>query len=60
MGSNKTVGDYVNLQRGITYKGKLVGEPGPALLGLGAEKSLTANSNKPSPILKSPLWSICG
>lgn len=32
----KTVGDYVTLQRGITYSGKLVGEPGPALLGLGS------------------------
>lgn len=36
MGGNKTVDDYVSLQRGITYKGKLVGGPGPALLGLGA------------------------
>ncbi len=32
----KTVGDHVTLQRGITYSGKLVGEPGPALLGLGS------------------------
>jgi len=32
----KTVGDYVTLQRGNTYSGKLVGEPGPALLGLGS------------------------
>ena len=32
----KTVGDYVTLQRGITYSGALVGEPGPALLGLGS------------------------
>jgi hypothetical protein len=31
-----TVGDYVTLQRGITYSGQLVGEPGPALLGLGS------------------------
>ena len=31
-----TVGDYVTLVRGITYKGALVGEPGPALLGLGS------------------------
>ena len=31
-----TVGDYVTLQRGTTYKGSLVGEPGPALLGLGS------------------------
>jgi type I restriction enzyme S subunit len=30
------VGDHVKLQRGITYKGNLVGKPGPALLGLGA------------------------
>ena len=31
-----TVGDYVTLQRGTTYKGSLVGEAGPALLGLGS------------------------
>jgi type I restriction enzyme S subunit len=31
-----TVGDYVTLVRGTTYKGLLVGEPGPALLGLGS------------------------
>jgi type I restriction enzyme S subunit len=31
-----TVGDYVTLVRGTTYKGELVGEPGPALLGLGS------------------------
>jgi restriction endonuclease S subunit len=30
------VGDYVTLLRGTTYKGALVGEPGPALLGLGS------------------------
>jgi type I restriction enzyme S subunit len=30
------VGDYVTLVRGTTYKGTLVGEPGPALLGLGS------------------------
>ena len=32
----RTVGDYVTLCRGTTYKGLLVGEPGPALLGLGS------------------------
>jgi len=32
----KTVRDYVSLQRGNTYSGSLVGEPGPALLGLGS------------------------
>ena len=32
----KSVGDYVTLQRGKTYSGKLVGAPGPALLGLGS------------------------
>jgi restriction endonuclease S subunit len=32
----KSVGDFVTLQRGITYKGNLVGKPGPALLGLGS------------------------
>ena len=32
----KKVGDYVTLQRGTTYSGKLVGRPGPALLGLGS------------------------
>ncbi|MBS0173260.1 MAG: restriction endonuclease subunit S [Nitrospira sp.] len=31
-----TVGDYVTLVRGTTYKGTLVSEPGPALLGLGS------------------------
>ncbi len=31
-----TVGDYVTLQRGTTYSGELVGEPGPPLLGLGS------------------------
>jgi type I restriction enzyme S subunit len=34
--AQNTVGDYVTLQRGNTYSGKLVGEPGPALLGLGS------------------------
>ena len=36
MAGKKSVGDYVTLQRGITYKGNLVGKPGPALLGLGS------------------------
>ena len=36
MAAESKVGDYVRLQRGITYKGKLVGKPGPALLGLGS------------------------
>src|SRR6266446_3570858 len=31
-----TVCNYVTLVRGTTYKGALVGEPGPALLGLGS------------------------
>lgn len=31
-----SVGDCVTLKRGTTYKGMLVGEPGPALLGLGS------------------------
>lgn len=35
-GKVKTVGDFVTLQRGITYSGALVGKPGPALLGLGS------------------------
>lgn len=30
------VSDYVTLIRGTTYKGDLVGKPGPALLGLGS------------------------
>ena len=33
---DETVRDYVTLVRGITYKGDLVGKPGPALLGLGS------------------------
>lgn len=36
MAGEKTIGDFVTLQRGITYKGNLVGKPGPALLGLGS------------------------
>lgn len=39
MGSDITpsrVGDFVTLQRGTTYRGDLVGKPGPALLGLGS------------------------
>ena len=38
MASNaqRTVGDYVTLQRGTTYSGALVGDPGPPLLGLGS------------------------
>jgi len=31
-----SLGDCVTLKRGTTYKGMLVGEPGPALLGLGS------------------------
>lgn len=36
MGSESQIGDFVTLRRGTTYKGALVGEPGPALLGLGS------------------------
>jgi type I restriction enzyme S subunit len=36
MAGDETVRDYVTLVRGITYKGELVGKPGPALLGLGS------------------------
>ncbi|MBB6053928.1 restriction endonuclease subunit S [Armatimonas rosea] len=36
MSNKTTIGDYVTLQRGTTYKGMLVGKPGPALLGLGS------------------------
>lgn len=36
MGDNSKVGDFVTLRRGTTYKGSLVGQPGPALLGLGS------------------------
>jgi type I restriction enzyme S subunit len=36
MAGEKRVRDYVTLIRGITYKGDLVGKPGPALLGLGS------------------------
>jgi restriction endonuclease S subunit len=38
MTRSSTVGDFVTLQRGTTYKGMLVGKPGPALLGLGSIK----------------------
>ena len=38
MESNKwpALGDFVTLQRGKTYKGALVGKPGPVLFGLGS------------------------
>jgi restriction endonuclease S subunit len=36
MAAEQTVRDYVTLIRGVTYKGDLVGKPGPALLGLGS------------------------
>ena len=36
MADKEIVRDYVTLIRGITYKGNLVGRPGPALLGLGS------------------------
>jgi type I restriction enzyme S subunit len=36
MADRSSVGDFVSLQRGTTYKGSLVGKPGPALLGLGS------------------------
>src|SRR5690349_17847894 len=29
-----TLGDYFTLQRGTTYKSRLLGQPGPVLLGL--------------------------
>ena len=35
-GAPKAVGDYVKIVRGSTYKGELVGKPGPPLLGLGS------------------------
>jgi len=31
-----TLGDYVTLQRGTTYKSNLLGQPGPVLLGLAS------------------------
>lgn len=34
--TSRCLGHYVTLVRGTTYKGSLVGAPGPALLGLGA------------------------
>lgn len=36
MQADSMIGDVVTLQRGTTYKGALVGKPGPALLGLGS------------------------
>ncbi|CAE6794275.1 restriction endonuclease subunit S [Nitrospira defluvii] len=33
-GSRQTLGDYFTLQRGTTYKSRLLGLPGPVLLGL--------------------------
>jgi len=32
--NRRTLGDYFTLQRGTTYKSRLLGQPGPALLGL--------------------------
>lgn len=32
--NRKTLGDYFTLQRGTTYKSRLLGQPGPVLLGL--------------------------
>jgi len=33
-GLGRTLGDYFTLQRGTTYKSRLLGQPGPVLLGL--------------------------
>jgi len=57
------VRDYVTLQRGKTYSGKLVGAPGPALLGLGsiepgggfrADKYKTFGGDCPPSLMVSP------
>jgi len=34
--TRQTLGDYFTLQRGTTYKSRLLGQPGPVLLGLAA------------------------
>ena len=34
--TNRTLANYVELQRGNTYKSALLGQPGPYLLGLGS------------------------
>ena len=34
--SRETLGDYFNLQRGTTYKSRLLGQDGPVLLGLAS------------------------
>lgn len=34
--SHETLGDYFNLQRGMTYKSNLLGQDGPTLLGLAS------------------------
>lgn len=39
MSSEYTLGDYVSLVRGTTYKGALVNQPGPVLLGLASIQS---------------------
>ena len=36
MAATKTLGDYVALQRGTTYRSALLGQPGPVLLGLAS------------------------
>src|SRR5690606_36190383 len=35
-GFRATLGDYFTLQRGTTYKSRLLDQPGPVLLGLGS------------------------
>src|SRR5438046_714898 len=35
-GAELTLGDFVTLQRGTTYKSALLGQPGPVLLGLAS------------------------
>src|SRR5262245_47494766 len=34
--SRQAIGDYFSLQRGTTYKSRLLGQPGPVLLGLAS------------------------
>lgn len=59
----ETLGDYVELQRGKTYKSKLKGTPGPHLLGLGsiernggfrADKLVTYGGDSPENLLVYP------
>lgn len=62
-GSRAVLGDYFTLQRGTTYKSKLLGQPGPVLLGLAtiqrnggfrSDKLVTYGGESPPKLLVNP------